>query len=142
VALCPSGTYGENKICRSSCQVLGNSASNITNTCLSNCTNSTFAQYGECSPTCANNSYADPLTNICSSSCSNSSYYGDPTTNKCVLQCPSDYYKSNDGFCVTTCDGINFADNITWSCRSMCSTGYWGHNFLCLNICPQNYYGY
>lgn len=57
------------------------------------------------------------------------------------MQCPTGYYKSA-GYCATTCSGVNFADNVTWSCTTMCSTGYWGYNFLCLTICPSTHYGY
>jgi len=108
--------------------------------CVSNCTNGTYAQSGQCSLTCNNLSYADPFTNICSGTCTNG-YYGDPTTNKCVGQCPIGYY-IDAGLCVQVCTGSNFADNVTWSCTSTCSTGYWGYNLLCITVCPPNYYGF
>ena len=85
--------------------------------------------------------YADPITNTCSGSCSDATYYADPTTNKCVKQCPTGYYINNRQ-CSTTCSGIYFADNITWSCTPTCSLGYWGYNNLCIIICPQNLYAY
>lgn len=125
----------------SSCQVGGNSASNLTNTCVSTCVTGTYAQSGACSPTCTSGTYADPLTNRCSGSCSGAAYYGSPVSNTCVLQCPPAYYKNN-GYCTTGCTTIYFADNVTWSCTPTCSTGFWGHNNLCLSICPSGFFGY
>jgi hypothetical protein len=141
LAICPNGYYGENFKCVTACQITGNSASNLTNTCVSNCANGTYAQSGSCSPNCTSGSYADPLTNTCSGSCSGALYYGSPLTNTCVKQCPPAYYISS-GYCSTGCTGNYFADNITWSCTLNCSTGYWGYNNLCLTICPSGYYAY
>lgn len=123
-----------------SCQT-GNTASNVTRTCISNCTNGTYAQNGGCFPNCTSGSYADPLTNICSGSCSSPSYYASPLTNTCVQQCPPGYYISS-GFCSTTCSDSFFADNVTWSCTLNCSTGYWGYNNVCHTSCPPNFYAY
>lgn len=92
----------------------GNTASNVTNLCISTCSNTTFSQGGQCVTSCTTGTYADPLTHQCSSSCSNSNYYGDPSTNKCVLHCPPNYYKDATGYCVTTCVAPKYADNITW----------------------------
>lgn len=59
-----------------------------------------------------------------------------------MTQCPPGYYKDATGYCVTACIAPKFADNVTWSCTPLCSTGYWGHNLLCLTICPNGNYGF
>ncbi len=42
IAVCPDGWYGDINICRQTCQTVGTSASNITQTCVSNCPNLTY----------------------------------------------------------------------------------------------------
>ena len=119
----------------------GNIASNLTNTCITNCTNQTYSEGGSCVTNCSSG-YADPFTNQCSASCSQTGWYGDPTTSKCVTHCPTDYYKDASGLCVSACVSPKYADNVTWECVTKCSTGYWGHNLLCVSVCPTDTFGY
>lgn len=107
--------------------------------CVSNCQTGQYLYNGVCETSCPAN-YADPNTNLCSASCTGG-LYGDLTSNKCVSLCPINYYKDSSGYCKNSCNP-KLADNLTWTCETICSNGTWGYNYLCLSSCPSGYYSY
>lgn len=97
-------------------------------------------QSSVCETSCSSGTYADPNTNLCSTSCT-LGRYADSSTNTCVETCPVDSYRDPSFVCKTDCSPLR-ADNITGTCTSECSDGYWGYNNECIDICPDFYYGY
>ena len=81
--------------------------------------------------TCTHTSYqyADNLTRVCNSSCSNSQYAYKPSTafnGSCLFYCPDGY----------------FSDSTTMHCVLKCPDGYFGQttNNTCRTTCPQQEY--
>lgn len=52
IAVCPDGWYGDIDTCVQTCQTAGTSASNITQTCRSNCPKFTYHEDGQCKSQC------------------------------------------------------------------------------------------
>ena len=156
---CPVGEYATNfttnRVCVTTCDS-GFWADDFTRTCYNvktMCSNTTFADatnrrcvVGTNCPTTPL-TYADPLTQGCEATCSNSSYFGDSNSRYCVTLCPStpDFY-SQSGICTATCS-TGFADKQdSRKCNARCSStplAYYGHINRCYLSadCPAGWYG-
>jgi len=132
VKFCPNGTFAylKNNSCVSKCPN-GSYGSTMNNTCYDSCN-------------LADGYYADPLNNMCVSTCfSNSTYvsFADEYTRTCVTSCPSDKLTVGDKTnwkCVERCSNLSqFADPVTGHCESICSDGYFADNStqLCVSNC-------
>lgn len=78
-----------------------------------------------CIPFCPSNTFADPITRVCTTNCSGD-LYADSSTWRCVSQCPQ--------------KPLTFADNTTWSCVPTCPDGYFSDNSTrkCVLSCPRS----
>lgn len=75
----------------------------------------------------------------CNSQYLNIFYNGSQTITSCEMTCPHSHYLSDNKncyICPQQCETCNNANNCT-----VCATGYYLFNELCLQTCPDGYYG-
>ncbi len=85
IAVCPDGWYGDVATCRQTCLTSSTSASNITQTCISSCSNLTYHESGQCKPQCLIG-YANDLLGTCALSCplTPTRLFANPLNHDCV----------------------------------------------------------
>lgn len=90
--------------------------------------------------------YADNITNLCTSLCTLGTF-ADDITKTCVSQCPNTpvmtYAHSNTRQCQQVCQ-TGFGDPISRTCVPTCPSNSWGdpNSKKCVTFCPDNYYAY
>ena len=120
--------------------------------CLKNCSNIYFADSftnpPSCVSMCSDNTFADPLTFICSTNCS-AGYFAYQPNRTCLQFCPFGYFSDiSSGYCQQQCSNSPnlFADDLTHICSSRCSANQYSHiapntNYgICLNFCPNTFF--
>lgn len=155
VTLCPTSPdyYSQNGICNSTCTG-GFFADYVANrTCLAKCSSSPVALYGNTAfrcvtaNLCGTDLFGNNVTRLCSrcNETNGTLPFGDPISFQCVMNCPATYYGNPvTNLCVLQCDFslLQYADNKTGNCTTMCSLGTFGVNStvgpVCQSTCPPN----
>jgi hypothetical protein len=99
---------------------------------------------------CPVNTWGDPISGLCVSTCPNNTYYVNASIPICVTICPANYYAYpinrrcySGGSCPTT-PVAYFADDTTNLCVLSCPSGYFADTFTgrCLIYCSSGFFAY
>ena len=159
VSQCPSAApylyFQQNGFCTATCTGGKFADWQANRTCVTTCSSEPISLYGSTSFECLTAEecwgnytiFASNTTRTCAS-CSGTLPFGDPLTRQCVFNCSLTYYgDSNSNLCVLACDfstNVEYADNATMQCTTLCTYGTFGVNSttgpICQNDCPANSY--